>query len=158
MNRNEFDAWEKRVKDRAEKLWIEQGRPGGGPDRFLNEARELIAMEEVPLPTLDANEEPVIEEASLMRNLGEFPTLVDQGEEQTYPDDGVRSSDGDASDDGGVLPAEDDTPAVLPEVSQAVADLTVDDTDADAAEPAVDVDINDDGLPDQPALDPEDNR
>ncbi len=43
-----------------------------------------------------------------MRNLGEFPTLVDQGEEQTYPDeDEIRLSDGDASDTGGVLPEED---------------------------------------------------
>ncbi len=121
MNRQDFDAWDARIKDRADALWNEAGRPEGGRDRYLDAARELLAIEEVALPTLDPREaaEPVIEEASIQGNLGEFPTLTDQGEEQTYPhvqdDDGPRLSDGDASADGGVLPL-DEEPKAAPRI------------------------------------------
>ncbi len=117
MNLDDFNAWETRVRACADHLWETAGRPEGGRDRYLDQARERIAIEEVDIPTLDPEEaaKPRIEEAFLQRNLGEFPTLVDQGEEQTYPDDPpsltdageIRLSDGDASETGGVLPDED---------------------------------------------------
>ncbi len=110
MNRQEFDALDGRIRVRAESLWADAGHPEGGPDRFLDRARELVAIGEVALPTIDPDAPEVIEEASLQRNLGEFPTLVDQGEEQTFPDDAdeegdIRTSDDDASDTGGILPS-----------------------------------------------------
>ncbi len=163
MNREDFDAWENRIRARAERLWEDAGRPEGSRDLFLDEARELIAIEEVALPTLDpeAAAEPVIEEASIQRNLGEFPTLVDQGEEQTYPDDPpeltddgeIRLSDGDASETGGVLPPEDIPEEDLPEVSLADADVTTSALDAD--DDPLNDDLNDDGLPDPTDLDAE---
>jgi hypothetical protein len=161
MKREDFDAWEQRIRDRAELLWIEDGRPDGPRDRFLEEARELIAIEENPeagrLDPLD-EAEPLVEEASLMRNLGEFPTLVDQGEERTYPDDEdeIRLSDADASDTGGVLPEDEVAEADLPEVTMAEADITSDSLDTRSARATMNPDINDDGLPDQPALDDDD--
>lgn len=158
MNRQEFDAWESRVRARADELWQTAGRPANARDRYLDQARELVAMEEVDLPTLDPEEaaQPVIEEASIQGNLGEFPTLTDQGEEQTYPrtlqdDDGPRLSDGDASEDGGVLPFEDEPEADLPDVAQADGDITT--SALNAGDGPENPDVNDDGHPDPEDLD-----
>lgn len=206
MDQKEFAAWEKRIAHRADQLWQEAGRPEGGVARYLEDASMLIAIEENPTAgTLDPEEaaRPVVEESALMRNLGEFPTLTDQGEETTYPDapdnpddngatglnpgsrpsvgsyvapqtagwvnpaafrtapispsqgedHEIRESDGDASDTGGVLPSEDMVEQDLPDISVADADITSDDTDADNEDPADGDDINEDGLPDQPAFD-----
>ncbi len=88
MTQEEWDALEVRVRDRAQLLWDEAGRPEGGTARFLAAARAIVALEEVPPPTRDPAEaaRPVIEDAAIQRNLGEFPTLTDQGEEQVFPD------------------------------------------------------------------------
>lgn len=161
MNRQDFDAWEARIRDRADLLWQEAGSPEGGSDRYIDQARELLAMREVALPTLDPEEAaaPVIEEASIQGNLGEFPTLTDQGEEQTYPhtrdDDGPRLSDGDASEDGGVLPTEDYPEEDLPEVSLADADVTS--STENAGDDPQSPDLNDDGMPDPEDLDAEED-
>lgn len=157
MDRSEFEAWEVRVRARAEQLWREAGRPDGGSKAYLAQARELIAIAEVPPVTLNPEEaaEPVIEEASIQGNLGEFPTLTDQGEEETYPhtqdDDGPRLSDGDASEDGGVLPLEEEPDERLSEVSQADADVTSSSVNAEDDPP--NDDLNDDGMPDAEDLD-----
>ncbi|MFO1203850.1 MAG: hypothetical protein U1E58_14565 [Tabrizicola sp.] len=156
----DFDAWEARVRERAERLWTEAGKPDVSAEFYMDEARELLAIEEVPPPTLDPVEaaEPVIEEASIQGNLGEFPTLTDQGEEQVFPgldteDDGPRLSDGDASEDGGVLPLEEEPDEDLPEVSVADADIT---SSAIYAEDGPEnPDLNDDGVPDPDDLDDE---
>ena len=161
MDRNDFEALETRVRDRARKLWQDAGKPSGGPEHYLDEARELISIEEVPPATLDPEEaaEPVIEEASIQGNLGEFPTLTDQGEEQVFPheqddDDGPRLSDGDASADGGVLPVEQEPDEDLPEVSLADADVTS--STVNAEDGPQNPDLNDDGLPDPEDLDEDD--
>lgn len=153
----DFDAWEARVRARADRLWTEAGKPDVSADFYLDEARELLAMEEVPPPTLDPVEaaRPVIEEASIQGNLGEFPTLTDQGEEQVFPslqeDDGPRLPDGDASEDGGVQPLEEQPEADLRDVSLADADVTSSTLNAgDDPEPP---DLNDDGMPDPEDLD-----
>lgn len=151
MDRSDFAAWEERVRARADQLWREAGRPDGGSKPYLAEARELIAIEEVPPPTLDPEEaaEPLVEEAAIQGNLGEFPTLTDQGEEQVFPqgeDDGPRLSDGDASEDGGVLPSEEEPNEDLPEVSLADADVTSSSLNAEDDPP--NDDLNDDGMPD----------
>lgn len=158
MDRSDFAAWEERVRARADQLWREAGRPDGGSKAYFAEARELIAIEEVPPPTLDPEDaaEPVVEEASIQGNLGEFPTLTDQGEEQTYPqadDDGPRLSDGDASEDGGVLPSEEEPDEDLPEVSLADADVTSSSLNAEDDPP--NDDLNDDGVPDAEGIDDE---
>lgn len=99
MNREEFDAWERRIMARADALWQAEGRPEGSRARFLEEARELIAIEENPdSGHLDPDEaaEPDIEPLLAVENQGEFPTLTDQGEEQTYPHPQVDDEDGSA--------------------------------------------------------------
>jgi hypothetical protein len=92
-----------RVRERAKKLWQEAGRPAGGAHAFIDQASELVAIEDNqhrttrPLrpgergapdrqPTLAPGEagpsgEPV-EPVIAIENAGEFPTMTDQGEEQ----------------------------------------------------------------------------
>lgn len=91
MKKSDFDAWEKRIKDRAEKLWIEAGRPEGPRTGFEEEAREQIAIQENPTSgTRDPDAAPVIEEASIQENLGEFPSAGDrQAEDPAFPDPDV---------------------------------------------------------------------
>ena len=161
MDRSEFEAWETRIRARADRLWHDAGKPDGGAETYIDRARELVALEEVPLPGLDPEEaaEPVIEEASIQGNLGEFPTLTDQGEEQTYPHaqdeaqdyDGPRLSDGDASDDGGVLPGEEEPEDELADAAEADADITS--SSVNAEDGPENPDLNDDGMPDARNLD-----
>jgi hypothetical protein len=159
MKRQDFDAWDARIKDRANQLWEDAGCPDGGPERYLDAARELLAIQEVALPTHDPIEaaEPVIEEASVQGNLGEFPTLTDQGEEQTYPhaqdEDGPRLSDGDASEDGGVLPLEEEPERERFEATETDGDLTS--SSVNAEDDPQNPDLNDDGMPDPEDLDDE---
>ncbi len=90
MDSQEFEAWEKRIAMRADRLWQDAGRPEGPRDRFVEDARELVAIEENPHATTinpDEAAEPVIEEASLVANLGEFPSYSDrQGEVPQFPE------------------------------------------------------------------------
>jgi hypothetical protein len=83
-----------RIQARAEKLWRDVGSPASGADAFIDDARTLIAIEDDPkagtLPNplsradnIGPEGEP-IEPTAEIDNLGEFPTLTDQGE-QTYP-------------------------------------------------------------------------
>lgn len=163
MDQQDFDALDRRILARAERLWQDAGSPEGDRDRYLENARELVAMAEVPLPTLDPETaaDPVIEEASLLRNLGEFPTLRDQGDEQAFPqtdtaqdDHDIRGSDGDSSEDGGALPEAHLPEQDLPDVPEADGDITSDwpypQSDL-GPQPQLD-DINDDGRPDQPSM------
>jgi hypothetical protein len=168
MNPDEFEALEVRIRARAARLWSEAGSPDGGHARFMDQARELVAIEEVAPPTLDPRQaaRPVVEEASIQSNLGEFPTLRDQGDEMTYPaphtqpddpysEDDIRLSDGDASETGGVLP-DDDVPRVdLPDVSIADADVSA--SSVNAADEPQNEDLNDDGLPDAEDIDDADD-
>lgn len=159
MNREEFQALENRIEARATRMWQEAGRPDGGHARYIDQARELVALGEVDLPTLDPEDaaRPVIEEASIQSNLGEFPTLRDQGDELTFPDpdpdedpyaeDDIRLSDGDASETGGVLPDDDVPEQELHDISLADADIATSAHGPDDDDAEMD-DLNDDGLPD----------
>jgi hypothetical protein len=98
MNREEFAALERRIAAKATQMWNDAGRPDGPRDHFTDKARALIGIAENPTAgTLDPEEaaEPVIEEASLQANLGEFASYSDrQGEEPPFPapDDGKPSA------------------------------------------------------------------
>jgi hypothetical protein len=88
-----MDNYEKRVRERAYKLWQEEGCPQGRADIHWEKACELVAIEDnfdttlkpIPRPDqLGPYGEPV-ESLEAARNTGETPTLVDQGEEETIP-------------------------------------------------------------------------
>jgi hypothetical protein len=84
-----------RIRERAYRLWMEEGCPEGRADDHWDKASELVAIEENYRDTLKPNptqayensptSEPV-EPIEAVQNLGEFPTLVDQGEEAVFPD------------------------------------------------------------------------
>lgn len=89
-----MDDHEQRVRERAFKIWQEQGCPDGQAEVHWEMARELVAIEEnqdltlVPVardpddPTIAADE---VEETGPAANaIGELPTLTDEGE-QAYP-------------------------------------------------------------------------
>jgi hypothetical protein len=86
-----MDDFDERVRQRAYRLWVEEGCPEGRSDVHWEKARELVAIEEnqklttKPVPREeDAQGEPV-EPIEAVENAGEFPTLTDQGEEQAVP-------------------------------------------------------------------------
>ncbi|MBX9759997.1 MAG: DUF2934 domain-containing protein [Beijerinckiaceae bacterium] len=86
---------EERVRARAYKLWQEEGCPEGRAETHWDKASELVAIEESykstlkPNPTEQFENSPTgepVEPIEAVRNLGEFPTLTDQGEEKVFPD------------------------------------------------------------------------
>jgi hypothetical protein len=84
---------EARIRERAYRLWEEDGRPEGRDAEFWERAEELIGMEEnagaasLPNPeTHPTHAEVPIEEAELQENYGEFPSrLTDQGDRPQTP-------------------------------------------------------------------------
>jgi hypothetical protein len=87
-----MDDFEERVRKRAYRLWQEEGCPEGRADAHWDKARELVAIEDnqkgtlrpVSSGTQGPSGEP-IEPIEAVENAGEFPTLTDQGEEQSHP-------------------------------------------------------------------------
>ncbi len=97
---------ERRIREKAKRLWEEAGSPASGVDAYLDQASELIAIEDNLQDTLrspglqprDAVEDdPIasddvlgpegepIEPVIAVENEGEFPTLTDQGEGEQVP-------------------------------------------------------------------------
>src|SRR5262245_5585223 len=83
---------EERIRRHAYRIWMEEGRPSGRDRAHWEMARELVAIEDNqkfasepnPIshePNIGPEGEP-IEPAEVLDNLGEFPTLTDQGEFQ----------------------------------------------------------------------------
>lgn len=81
------DDIEARIRERAHKIWEDEGRPEGRDRDHWELASELIAIEDSQhLATIPVEQsvaqlekgEPLI----ALENAGEFPTLTDQGEQQ----------------------------------------------------------------------------
>ena len=106
MSRERMSREDKRVAERARRLWEQAGRPASGKDDYLDRARELVAIEEHEQDTLkptgarrqeNVEDDPVasddvigpegepIEPILAIENEGEFPTLTDQGEGDPVP-------------------------------------------------------------------------
>ena len=86
-----MDDFHDRVRQRAYRLWMEEGCPEGRSDAHWDKARELVAIEENHKATLKPAPDPEqparepVEPLVAVENAGEFPTLTDQGEEQAFP-------------------------------------------------------------------------
>lgn len=87
---------EARIRERAYSIWQQEGCPPGRSQVHWDMARELVAIEEnqslatKPNPLIhDVERDPdtgePVERIEAVSNQGEFPTLTDQGERQTYP-------------------------------------------------------------------------
>lgn len=94
---------ERRVHERAMRLWDQAGRPAGGSDLYRDRASELVAIEDnqmqatkplvgeeragpesEPIAASGPEGEP-IEPSVAVESLGDMPGLTDQGEEQGVP-------------------------------------------------------------------------
>ena len=73
---------ETRITETARRLWEADGRPEGREEIYRDLATEIVAQKDnylsTTLPPDDAREPE--ESAEMLENLGEFPTLTDQGE------------------------------------------------------------------------------
>lgn len=87
-------AEEQQIRERAYHLWEADGRPHGREDEYWERARELIGIESAPdfgqlpnpLTQGDGKPGPLVEEAFLQDNLGEFPDrFSDQGDRRQTP-------------------------------------------------------------------------
>ena len=94
MTPEEEGKLEQRIRERAYRLWEEEGKPEGREADHWQRARQLVAIEDNPeattLPNPAAAGRPAgppepIEPLEAVENQGEFPTLTDQGEETTAP-------------------------------------------------------------------------
>ena len=86
-----MDNFDDHIRQRAYRLWVEEGCPEGRQDIHWEKARELVAIEQnqkhITKPVTrqqGAAGEPV-EPLEALENAGEFPTLTDQGEVQGTP-------------------------------------------------------------------------
>jgi hypothetical protein len=86
-----MDDFNERVRQRAYRLWVEEGCPEGRSEIHWDQARELVAIEEnqkrttKPVPRARGSAGEPVEPIEAVENAGEFPTLTDQGEEQAAP-------------------------------------------------------------------------
>jgi len=76
------DRLEARIRDRAHKIWVDEGRPQGREKHHWELARLAIAEEDGQSSALQPPEVAPPEPIEALSNQGEFPTLTDQGEAQ----------------------------------------------------------------------------
>jgi hypothetical protein len=79
------DDLERRIRERAHRIWEEEGCPEGREQDHWDQAKLIISLEDGQASMLKPVELPQPEPLEAVENQGEFPTLTDQGEEQTYP-------------------------------------------------------------------------
>jgi hypothetical protein len=78
------ETWEERVRRKAYELWESEGGPHGRSEDHWHLAAQLVAEEDAErsalLPYAAGDDQPV-EEGRTLENLGEFPGLADQGDD-----------------------------------------------------------------------------
>ena len=80
---------EARIRDRAYRIWLQDGCPEGKADAHWDLAKMAIAFEDAQPHMQKPIEAPAAEPVDAWLNQGEFPTLTDQGEQHVpgHPDD-----------------------------------------------------------------------
>jgi hypothetical protein len=73
---------EQRIRERAYKIWLDEGQPEGRDKEHWELAKFAIAQHDGLATTLVSPVMPGSEPIEALINQGEFPTLVDQGEMQ----------------------------------------------------------------------------
>ncbi len=76
-----------RISRKAYALWEANGRPDGQAERHWDEAKEIVALEDVGEPTLKLEDSlgTPVEPAVAFENQGDVPGLDDQGEGRAGP-------------------------------------------------------------------------
>jgi hypothetical protein len=84
-----MDGRTERIRRRAYSIWQQEGRPDGRDQIHWDMASELVAIEDNQMLATKRIQETLVgtpvEPIEAVENAGEFPTLTDQGEEQTHP-------------------------------------------------------------------------
>jgi Protein of unknown function (DUF2934) len=75
------DDLEQRIRERAYRLWIEEGQPQGKAEAHWELARIDIALQDAQPQMQRPVATPTAEPVDAWVNQGEFPTLTDQGEQ-----------------------------------------------------------------------------
>lgn len=73
---------EERIRERAYRLWLEEGQPQGKDAEHWEKARKLLALEADPEEGKEGPWGEPVELARIRENQGEFPTTTDQGEQK----------------------------------------------------------------------------
>jgi hypothetical protein len=81
MNEREV---EDRIRERAHRIWEQEGCPEGKADSHWELAKFAIAQQDAQPSMLRPVEPEPVEPIEAVKNQGEFPTLTDQGE-QLFP-------------------------------------------------------------------------
>jgi hypothetical protein len=90
MNRSS-PVTEERIRERAYRLWLEEGQPEGKDAEHWEKARELLALESDPEEGKKGIAEGFnktgpwgepVEQTAALKSQGEFPATPDQGEQQ----------------------------------------------------------------------------
>jgi len=80
-----MDDFDERVRQRAYRLWVEEGCPEGRSDVHWDKARELVAIEDnqklatKPVPRQEARSGEPVEPIEAVENTGEFSHLDRSG-------------------------------------------------------------------------------
>ena len=77
---------ESRIRERAHRMWLDEGCPDGKAESHWELAKFAVALEDAQLEMLKPVEAPTSEPVEAWVNQGEFPQLTDQGE-QNAPGD-----------------------------------------------------------------------
>ncbi|HEX2525749.1 MAG TPA: DUF2934 domain-containing protein [Geminicoccus sp.] len=78
------DPWEQRVRRKAYELWESEGGMHGRSEDHWHLAAQLVAEEDGHRSSLlpyEAGLDQPVEESRIQENLGEFPSLADQGDD-----------------------------------------------------------------------------
>jgi hypothetical protein len=75
------DDLEQRIRERAHRMWLDEGRPEGKAETHWELARLAIALEDAKPQMQKAVTGQTSEPVDAWLNHGEFPTLTDQGEQ-----------------------------------------------------------------------------
>jgi hypothetical protein len=86
MTEDRDEAIERRIRERAFLLWIDEGQPEGRDKDHWELAKMAVAEEDGQPTTLKRPALPQPEPIEAVKNQAEFPTLTDQGEGQA-PDE-----------------------------------------------------------------------
>jgi hypothetical protein len=88
-----MDEHERRVRERAYRLWQEEGCPEGRAEAHWDMARELVAQEEnqslTTKPVAEGTAQPPgaepVEIPEMVEKQADVPNLTDQGDKPAYP-------------------------------------------------------------------------
>ncbi|WP_027568416.1 DUF2934 domain-containing protein [Bradyrhizobium sp. URHA0013] len=76
-----IDDLEQRIRERAHRMWLDEGQPEGKAEAHWELARLAIAFEDAKPQMQKPITSDMAEPIEALLNQGEFPTLTDQGEQ-----------------------------------------------------------------------------